>query len=45
MINIIVRLEQPKKYEDRNRAIETKAENEKKMVEFQDKILDLIVNV
>lgn len=44
MLNMIIKIENEKKYEQRNQLIEQKAANEKKVAESQDKILDLIAN-
>lgn len=44
MLSIIVRIEEPQKYERRNACIQIKADNQKKQVELQDKILNLVAN-
>lgn len=44
MLSIIVRIEEPVKYERRNQNIQTKADNQKKQAELQDKILNMVAN-
>jgi dynein heavy chain, axonemal len=44
MLSIIVRIEEPAKYERRNACIQIKADNQKKQAELQDKILNLVAN-
>lgn len=42
MLSIVVKHEEPQRYEKRNQFIVQKAENERKMFELQDKILNQI---
>jgi len=44
MLSIIVRIEEPQKYEKRNSCIQNKAENQKKQADLQDKILNMVAN-
>lgn len=44
MLSIIVRIEEPQKYEKRNNIIQNKADNQKKQAELQDKILNMVAN-
>ena len=44
MLSIIVRIEEPQKYERRNLCIQTKADMSKKQAELQDAILNLVAN-
>jgi hypothetical protein len=44
MLSIVVKHEEPTKYEKRNQCIVQKAENEKTVMELQDKILNQIAN-
>lgn len=44
MLSIIVKLEEPAKYEKRNQCIQTKAEMQKQKAELQDAILNQVAN-